>query len=111
MVDPPLKKVYQIGVQGGFLIVRPNRRDFDRMVNIILSGGGFSDSCWGGKLGYGGYYGAGTIQGLASFYYDYYEKSKRSIELNRCYYNTMVDEPYHFDKTQKKNIFPEVSIR
>jgi len=104
MVDPPLKKVYQIGVQGGFLIVRPNRRDFDRMVNIILSGGGFSDSCWGGKLGYGGYYGAGTIQGLASFYYDYYEKSKRSIELNRCYYNTMVDEPYHFDKTQKKNI-------
>jgi len=104
MVDPPRKKVYQIGVQGGFLFVRPNRRDFDRMVNIILSGGGFSNSCWGGELGYGGYYGAGTIQGLASFYYDYHENSKRSIELNRCYYNTMVDAPYHFDKKQNKNI-------
>jgi hypothetical protein len=41
------------------------------MVNIILTGGhGFKGGYdWGGKeLTYGGYYGAGTIQRLASFY-------------------------------------------
>ena len=107
MVDPPRKEVYQIGVQGGFLVIRPNQRDFDRMVNIILSGGhGFDGGeGWGGReLAYGGYYGAGTIQGLASFYYDYYENSTRSVELNKCYYNTMVDNRYHFDKDLKKNV-------
>jgi hypothetical protein len=62
MVEPPYKQVHQIGVQGGFLIVKPSQRDFDRMVQIILSGGDGYDlrEGWGGiKLGYGGYYGAG----------------------------------------------------
>ena len=33
---------------------------------------------------------AGTIQGLASYYYGHLQPG-RSVELNRCYYNTMVD--------------------
>ena len=41
MVDPPKWKPHQIGVQGGFLIVRPNATDFDRYVETILSGGDF----------------------------------------------------------------------
>lgn len=99
--DPPYKHPYQIGVQGGFLVIRPNQRDFDRMLEIILTGGkGYTiGSGWGGsKLGYGGYYGAATIQGLASFYYDHHEKATRSVELNRCKYNTMVDDPHDFDE-------------
>lgn len=109
MVEPTIpahKKPYQIGVQGGFLVIRPNRRDFDRMVDIILAGGNYTiGDGWGGQeLGYGGYYGAGTIQGLASFYYDYHENSKRSVELNRCYYNTMVDNPYDFDKKSNQTL-------
>lgn len=97
MISPPRKQVHQIGVQGGFLIVRPNQRDFDRMIRIILAGGeGYTiENGWGGsELGYGGYYGAGTIQGLASFYYGHYESLNRSVELNRCYYNNMADGPY-----------------
>ena len=107
MVEPPRKRPYQIGVQGGFLVIRPNRRDFDRTIEIILTGGnGYTiGDGWGGeKLAYGGYYGAGTIQGLASFYYDYYENATRSVELNRCNYNTMVDNPYHYNEKNKKNI-------
>ena len=108
MVDPPSLKPYQMGVQGGFLAVRPNRRDFDRMVNIIQTGGDFKESKWGyGKLGndgYGGYYGAATIQGLASYYYDHYEKGTRSIELNRCNYNSMVDNPLRFNKKLNKSL-------
>jgi len=105
--DPPWKHPYQMGVQGGFLVIRPNQRDFDRMIEIILTGGnGYTiGNGWGGpKLEYGGYYGAGTIQGLASFYYDYHENATRSVELNRCKYNTMVDHPLHYDKEIKKKL-------
>lgn len=34
--------------------------------------------------------------GLASYFYGHLEPN-RSVELNRCYYNTMVDEPYDFN--------------
>jgi hypothetical protein len=82
-------------VQGGFLVVRPNQTDFDRNVEIILAGGNFESSRgWGGRVkAYGGYYGAGTIQGLASYYYGEFARN-RSVELNRCYYDSMVDKPY-----------------
>lgn len=97
---PGHRKPHQIGVQGGFLVIRPNQTDFDRNVEIILSSGHFSGSDWGGELkGYGGYYGSGTIQGLASYYYGEFAQN-RSVELNRCYYDTMVDNAYgdHVDK-------------
>jgi len=107
MVDPPLLKPFQIGVQGGFLIVRPNQRDFNRMVHIIKSGGEFKEARWGYETlkggGYGGYYGAATIQGLASYYYDHHEKAKRSLELNRCKYNTMVDKHLFFNEQEEYN--------
>jgi hypothetical protein len=94
-VTPPRRQPHQIGVQGGFLVVRPNATDFQQYIDIILSGGNFSANAgWGGpKLKYGGYYGAGTIQGLASYYYGHHEPD-RALELNRCYYNTMVDNPF-----------------
>lgn len=99
--SPPRRQPHQIGVQGGFLVIRPNASDFDRMVDIILSGGDFEiGSGWGGqKLSYGGYYGAGTIQGLASYYYGEFAKN-RSVEVNRCHYNNMVDSPMGPDDTQ-----------
>jgi len=40
------------------------------------------------------------IAGLASYYYGHLEPN-RDIELNRCYYNTMVDKPIYYD--EKKN--------
>ena len=39
------------------------------------------------------------LTGLASYYYGHLEPN-RAIELNRCYYNTMVDNPiYHGEKS------------
>ena len=103
MVDPPKRKPHEIGVQGGFLVIKPNMTDFERMVQIILEGGGFKRGVgWGAEHGlrYGGYYGAGTIQGLASYYYGVYAQN-RSLELNRCKYNTMVDAPDNADIVAK----------
>lgn len=99
MVDPPRRQPHQIGVQGGFLVIRPNAEDFERYIKTILSGGDFVQGVgWGGqKLQYGGYYGAGTIQGLASYYFGHLQRN-RSVELNRCYYNTMVDNPYNSEE-------------
>ena len=94
MVDPPRRQPYQIGVQGGFLIIRPNETDFRRLIEIILDGGNYDiHEGWGGtELGFGGYYGAATVQGLLSYYFGHIDKH-RSVELNRCYYNNMVDDP------------------
>ena len=108
MVDPPLLQPYQMGVQGGFMVIRPNRTDFDRMIEILKRGGGFKESKWGfdelGENGYGGYYGAGTVQGFASYYYDHVEKGMRSLELNRCNYNSMVDNPYFFNEQKNETL-------
>ncbi len=96
--SPGRRQPHQIGVQGGFFVVRPNETDFNNYIDIILSGGNFKIGYgWGGKkLRYGGYYGAGTIQGLASYYYGHFARN-RSIELNRCYFNAMVDSPMGID--------------
>jgi hypothetical protein len=103
MVDPPRRKPHQIGVQGGFMVIRPNATDFDRYVETILLGGDFQGGAgWGGNLAYGGYYGAGTIQGLASYYYGHLQQN-RSLELNRCYYNSMVDTPTNIDRVRENN--------
>jgi hypothetical protein len=64
-VNPPNRQPHQIGVQGGFLVIRPSKDDFEKFVNVILSGGNYTPGAgWGGhELKFGGYYGAGTIQG------------------------------------------------
>ena len=87
MVNPGKKHV---GVQGGFLIVRPNQAAFDEYIRIVLSGNFRSGGGWGGK--YGGYFGAQQIQGICSYFYD--EKHAGSgVELDKCYYNVMADPP------------------
>ena len=86
MINPGHKHV---GVQGGFLIVKPNMDAFHEYVNIVLEGKFFQGSGWEGK-GYGGYFGAQQIQGICSYYYDY-KHPGTGVELNRCYYNAMAD--------------------
>ncbi|KAL9187354.1 hypothetical protein ACHAXT_001457 [Thalassiosira profunda] len=88
MVNPGHKHV---GVQGGFLIVKPNMDAFHEYVDIVKEGRFFQGSGWEGK-GYGGYFGAQQIQGICSFYYDYRHPGT-AVELNRCYYNAMADSP------------------
>ena len=90
---PGRRKPHQIGVQGGFLVVRPNQTTFEEYIEIILEGNYTEKNGWGDKLGYGSYYGAGNIQGLAAMYYSHLYPH-RAVELNRCIYNNMVDRPY-----------------
>ncbi|KAL7524410.1 hypothetical protein ACHAXR_001557 [Thalassiosira sp. AJA248-18] len=88
MINPGHKHV---GVQGGFIIVKPNMDAFHEYVDIVLQGQFFQGSGWERK-GYGGYFGAQQIQGICSFYYDY-KHPGTGVELNRCYYNAMADAP------------------
>lgn len=87
MVHPGHKHV---GVQGGFLVIRPNVDAFDEYVNIVIEGKFVKGGGWYGE--YGGYFGAQQIQGICSFYYDY-KHPGTGVELNRCYYNAMADSP------------------
>lgn len=67
MVNPGHKHV---GVQGGFLVVRPSMAAFEEYVSIVLEGNFKQGNGWGGE-GYGGYFGAQQIQGICSYYYDF----------------------------------------
>lgn len=95
MINPGHKHV---GVQGGFLIVKPNMDAFREYVAIVLEGRFFQGSGWEGK-GYGGYFGAQQIQGICSYYYDY-KHPGTAVELNKCFYNAMADSPRQ-SKTNK----------
>ncbi|KAI2505953.1 hypothetical protein MHU86_8453 [Fragilaria crotonensis] len=55
--EPGYRKVPQIGVQGGFLVVRPNVAAFQEYIDLILEGFYNVRQGWGGKLAFGGYYG------------------------------------------------------
>ena len=92
MINPGHKHV---GVQGGLLIVKPNMNAFNEYIAIVLKGKFANGAGWydhkGGET-YGGYFGAQQIQGIVSFYYDYYHPNT-GVELNRCYINAMADAP------------------
>ncbi len=79
-----------VGVQGGFLIVRPSYQVFQEYQSIIKEGNFDSHKGWG-NLGYQ-FYGAMTFQGIIPYYYDVIAPNT-SIELNRCVYNAMADNP------------------
>ena len=83
----------QTGVQGGFIVLRPNETIFQASLDTILEGHYNPGHGWGGsKLRYGGYYGAAQVQGLWSFVYGHLYPGT-SVELNRCIYNTMFGRP------------------
>lgn len=90
MVAPGQRQNHQVGVQGGFLGVRPDPQVFAEYIDIILEGNFTVTKGWG--LAYGGYYGAATIQGLAAYYYGHVRPGT-ALELNRCLYNNMADNP------------------
>ncbi|KAL7456525.1 hypothetical protein ACHAWC_010807 [Mediolabrus comicus] len=91
MVQPGTEYV---GVQGGFIIVRPSQAAFDEYIQIVLSGD-FTPDGWGGK--HGGFWGDLQIQGIVSYFYDY-KHPGTAVELNRCYYNVMADPPRKEEK-------------
>jgi hypothetical protein len=77
-------------VQGGFLVLRPDMQVYHEFVEIIQEGDYRSESGWGGLVG--PFYGGMTFQGIIPYYYNVLHPNQ-SIELNRCYYNSMSDNP------------------
>lgn len=69
----PKKKV--VGVQGGFIVLRPNEEAFKEYQDIIIEGKFFPGSGWGG-LGFGGFFGGMTFQGLVPYFYDHKHPGK-----------------------------------
>ena len=77
-------------VQGGFLVLRPSMDTYKAFVDIVREGDFRSNHGWGGKVG--PFYGSMTFQGIIPYYYDYLHPGT-SLELNRCVYNQMCDNP------------------
>jgi len=90
MANPNLKYRH-VGVQGGFFIVKPDLEQFEEYKSIIRIGDYTEHAGWGGKH-YGPFYGAMTFQGILPYYYDELHPNT-AVELNRCFYNAMGDNP------------------
>lgn len=88
MAHPGMKHV---GVQGGFLVLRPSLDSYNEFVSIIRKGDFRSNGGWGG-LGFGPFYGSMTFQGIIPYFYDHFHPGT-GIELDRCIYNNMADNP------------------
>jgi len=79
--------------QGGFFMIKPSLETYRDFVNIVREGD-YLDTRrakgWGGKVG--PFHGGMTIQGLLPWYYEYLHPGQ-VVELNRCVYNNMADNP------------------
>jgi len=90
------RTIAQVGVQGGFLVVKPDRKVFDEYIDIILDGHNYTlEWGWGGpEAFFGDFWDAAAIQGLVAYYYGHLHKNT-SVELNPCYYNNIQNRPWH----------------
>ena len=77
-------------VQGGFLIIQPSLDVYQEYKDIIQKGDFRKNGGWGGQVG--PFYGSMTFQGIIPYYYHVLHPGT-SVELNRCQYNQMCDNP------------------
>lgn len=89
-----------VGVQGGFLVLRPSLDVYNEFVSIIRKGDFRESKGWGG-LGFGPFYGSMTFQGIIPYFYDHLHQGT-GVELNHCVYNNMADNPR--DKPTRNDI-------
>jgi hypothetical protein len=83
--------------QGGFFVLKPSMDVYDEFVKIVKEGDYHVQGGWGKKVG--PFYGGMTIQGLLPYFYEHLHP-EHAVELNRCVYNNMSDNP--MVKLQKK---------
>jgi len=77
-------------VQGGFLVTRPSMKVYEEYKSIVRKGDFRDGKGWGGKVG--PFHGSMTFQGIVPYYYNVLHEGT-SVELNRCIYNQMADNP------------------
>uniref|UniRef100_A0A7R9W8A3 Nucleotide-diphospho-sugar transferase domain-containing protein n=1 Tax=Pseudictyota dubia TaxID=2749911 RepID=A0A7R9W8A3_9STRA len=80
-----------VGVHGGFFVVRPSKAAFQELVDVVRQGDYTPESGWA-RTGHGRCHGGETIQGLLPYYYDILHPGT-AVELNRCIYNVVADNP------------------
>jgi hypothetical protein len=80
-----------VPVQGGFLVVRPSLITYADFSSILRKGDYREDGGWAG-LGFGPSQGSSVFQDLIPYYYDHVHAGT-GVELNRCVYNNIVDDP------------------
>jgi hypothetical protein len=80
------------GLQQGLLVVKPSQDVFDELMGIIRSGNFTRTKGWG-NVGTSNYLGSLSTKGLLSYYYSHVKNNTNSVELNRCFYNSMSDTP------------------
>jgi hypothetical protein len=85
---PPSRKYKP--VQGGFVVLRPSIDVYREFVEIVKEGNFVEGEGWGGVMGL--FYGSMTFQGILPYYYDLLHPG-HVVELNRCIYNNMCDNP------------------
>lgn len=78
--------------QGGFLVITPSMETFEEYRKIIKKGD-YGNKGWGGTR-IGNFWGGQTIQGIVPYFY-HSIRPGGAMELNRCIYNCMVDNPYN----------------
>lgn len=78
-------------VQGGLLVIRPSMKTYHDFCEVLRIGDFRNRTGWGGVVKPS--YGAMTIQGILPYYYDVLHNLTKSVELNRCIYNSMADNP------------------
>jgi hypothetical protein len=89
-----------VGVQGGFLVLRPSISTYKEFASIIRKGDFRSNGGWGG-MGFGPFYGSMTFQGIIPYFYDQLHAGT-GVELDHCVYNNMADNPR--DKPTKNDV-------
>jgi hypothetical protein len=77
-------------VQGGWLLLRPNRTVFDDILTVFKRGN-FGGGGWE-KSGVGYAWGGPTVQGLTAYYFYRVAAPTRSMEVDMCVWNNMGDE-------------------
>mmetsp|Transcript_20290 Transcript_20290/g.33187 ORF Transcript_20290/g.33187 Transcript_20290/m.33187 type:complete len:375 (+) Transcript_20290:30-1154(+) len=75
-------------VQGGFFVLKPSKKTFLKLIDIVREGDFQPGTGWGGT-GIGWCWGGQTVQGLVSYYYNLVSKGNGKA-LNHCTYNAMV---------------------
>eukprot|EP00525_Craspedostauros_australis_P002671 CAMPEP_0198113334 /NCGR_PEP_ID=MMETSP1442-20131203/5030_1 /TAXON_ID= /ORGANISM="Craspedostauros australis, Strain CCMP3328" /LENGTH=584 /DNA_ID=CAMNT_0043770397 /DNA_START=117 /DNA_END=1872 /DNA_ORIENTATION=+ len=115
MLQPGFAK--RVGMQGGFLLVRPNQTTYDELLDIVRSGdytrGYGMKNGWRGS-GFGGHiWGSLTIQGLLGYFFWTPERNTQNIELHRCKFNQISDNPrrstFH-RKVPRGTPYPEANM-
>jgi len=99
----------KVGIQGGVIIVKPNTTRRDLLIDMVKSGefypGRDSKSGWF-RSGYGKHiWGSMTVQGLLGYYYNEIEPST-SVELNRCRFNQIAENPRRSSLGGRPGIYP-----